>query len=185
MRGESLDRLAKTLSHDWLAEEKRWVRKRPDIKAAFDRVNREEAIDRFMWQAADVVYDYLQEIGVQRPGSAYDTLVKSFSNLEFIDEVLRLLRKGYSPVVVITGKETKVIPDFLLASVADDPNSQGRPLIIMPIREAFLHAFREANPELRKVPKYTPAMRVVEHGNNRRRQRKYRHKGPWEFALEE
>jgi hypothetical protein len=183
--GSSLDELASTLSRDWQAEEKRWVRKRPDIKAAFDRMNRAEAIDRFAEWAADAVFEYLQKIGVQRPGRVWGDLWANFYATEFVNDVLQLLRKGYSPVVAIAGSELKVIPDFLLASVAADPKSQSQPLLIVPIREAFLEAFAEAAPRLPKTPKYGPAPRLVEHGDSKRRQRMYRKKGQWDFVLEE
>lgn len=184
-RGESLDGVAQRLSRDWPAEEKKWIRKKPDFKAAMDQMNRDDAIDVFSEKVADVVYDYLQKIGIQRPGGVRAWLWDGLSDRSFIDEVRQLLWQGYTPVIAIIGQDIKVIPDFLLGSAMTIPKSSGQPVLIVPIRDAFLESFAEAEPDLPKLPKFTPTMQVIECTDKRSRRRTYRHKSQWEFAFED
>jgi hypothetical protein len=182
--GESLDQIARSLSQDWSAEEKRWIRKRPDFAADYARVNRDLGTLKFAELAADIVYGHLQRIGVKRPGAVYGRLWDEFSNCKLVDELLQLLQDGYTPVVVIIGKSMRVIPDFLLATATAHPKWPNEPFIVVPIRDTFLEAFAEAYPDLTKGPRITAVHRVVKRGNKRSAERSYRHLSRWEFELE-
>lgn len=183
-RGDSQDQIAESLGQDWLAEEKGWIRKKPDFAAALARLNRHEATDRFSELAAELVYDYLKKIGVQRPGSIFARLCKDFSTSSFIDQVRDLFQHEVMPLAVITESAIEVVSDFRLASVFSGPNSVKEPILVVPIGEAFSEAFAEAEPGLSKEPKFIPAMRVLERGPTKTRERKYKKKGRWGFAIE-
>jgi hypothetical protein len=182
--GMTLEQIAASLGSDWKAEEEKWARKKPDFKAALDRLNRHQAIDEFAFKAADLVYSYLQEIGIQKPGSIYKRLCRDFSGRQFAENVLQLLRTGFTPVIAIVGKDIKVIPDFLLATAVCDAKGSSKPFLVVPIHQAFLDAFAEAEPELPKEPRITPVRRVLERGEKKTRERIYAHKGTWDFDLE-
>jgi hypothetical protein len=182
--GATLAQIAQDLGSDWEAEEKRWFRKKPALYAAWARADRIRAADGFAELGADLVYELLRAIGVQRPGIS-DELEQRLSASDLVDEILKLLRQGYSPVVVMLGEESKVIPDFLLASVLSHPQSPGQPMLVLPIGALFTEAFARVEPRLPKQPTYLPAMRVLERIDTKVRARKYRHKGKWKFALED
>ncbi|MEX2310438.1 MAG: hypothetical protein WD738_22920 [Pirellulales bacterium] len=181
--GESLDEVGRTLG-DWQAEAKRWHPKRYDFKAAFERMQRHEAIDRFAEWASDTVYLFLRDIGVERPGRIDDKVWKSISKSQFIDEVLRLVRLGYAPVMVVTSNALKVVPDFLVSSALGDTEARGGPLLVVPIRHAFVEAFSNIEPKLSNKLKYAPAKYVEERREKKRRIRRYRQKTQWEFDFE-
>jgi hypothetical protein len=183
-QGESLDQIAQELGHDWVAEEKRWVRKRPDRKAIWARAAQYRATRDFAVRGTDLIYEFLRQIGVKRPGIG-DQLEWRLSSSDLVKEALKLMQQGYSPVVAIVGDESRVIPDFLLASIASHPNSQGQPMVIIPIRDLIAEEFSRVDPKLPKHPTYLPAMRVLERHDNKVRQRQYRQKGEWGFTLGE
>ncbi len=65
------------------------------------------------------------------------------------------------------------------------PKSSGQPVLIVPIRDAFLESFAEAEPDLPKLPKFSPSHASGRSTEKRSRQRTYRHKGQWGFAFED
>jgi hypothetical protein len=183
-RGASLDQIAETLGSDWATEKKRWIHQRPKLQEALERESRIWATRDFAGDGSKRICDYLRLIGIQRPGIS-DELERRLSAPTLVDEALKLMQRGYSPVVAIVGDETRVIPDFLLATVVSHPESQGQPMLVIPIRDMFADEFAGVDPTLTDPPKYMPAMRVLERADKKSRVRKYTPQGRWGFTFED
>jgi hypothetical protein len=143
---------------------------------------RHAASAEFAEWASDAVYQFLRDIGIQRPGRIDDKIAKAVSQTPLVDEALRLVRLGYSPVVVVTDDSTQVVPDFLIGSALGRDIGKG-PLLVVPIRDAFVQAFSYVDPKLPKEPKYAPANVLLERTETKTRTRKYQAKSEWEFEL--
>lgn len=181
--GESLDEVARTLSDDWEVEAKKWYRKRYDFKAAWDRMERDDAIDRFADWVSDRVYAYLRDVGVERPGRIDDKISRAVSKPQFINDTLELLRQGCSPMLVVTTEGVSVTADFMLGSAIGSSEVGSQPVLVVPIRAAFVEAFITSARDLPKTPKFVPAMHVAERDETKTRVRKYRHQKKWGFTL--
>ena len=180
--GETLDDIARTLSGDWEEEAKKWVRY--DVKAAFERIERDKAIDRFAEWASDTVYGFLKDIGVERPGRIDDKVSRVVSSPRFVNRVLELLRQGYAPMMVVTRDGVRIIPDFALGSAVGAAAGGGQPLLAVPIRDAFVDAFADVDPTLSNEPIYVPAMLVEDRAEKKARSRKYHHRSQWDIQIE-
>ncbi len=184
-RGESLDRIAKELGNDWQAEEDRLTRRRPDARAMFaSNITRDLAIDEFSGYAYEAILAFFEGLGMRRPANSTD-LLRAFAASTLIDRALELIRDGYSPVVVIVGKEFKVVPDFLVSSALAHPNASDHPVLVLPVRDLLTIAFDVEEPTLPKLPKRGPVLEFVDRSAKKSRQRKYHHKGQWGFELED
>jgi hypothetical protein len=181
--GESLDEIGGTLG-DWQAEAKKWVRTRYSFKEAHERMLRREAVDRFAESISDTVYFYLRDIGIERPGRIDDKIARAVSKDRFVDDVLDLLRRGCNPVLVVTSKEIAVSPDFALSPALGNAEYGNQPVLVVPIRDAFIEAFSKTEPDLPKVAKLMPAMHLAERGGQKKLIRKYRLDENWKFTLE-
>jgi hypothetical protein len=181
--GESLDGVARTLSGDWEAEAKKWIRQRPSFKETYERMLRREAIDRFAESISDSVYEYLRSIGVERPGRIDDKIWKAVSKDCFVNDALDLLRRGCNPFLIVTNREVVVAADFIVGAALGSAENRTQPALIVPMRDVFLEAFAKAEPELPKVAKFEPAMHVVERGDEKTLIRPYRLRDKWKFAL--
>lgn len=182
--GETLEDIAQDAPDDWEAEEKKWIRTRRDIKADFARMDRAAAIDQFAEWAADTTYDFLQRIGVERPGRVDDKISTAVSKPEFIDGVLALLKQGATPVMVVTMDDVTVSADFLLGAAICNSEAGIQPVLVVPIRDAFLEAFERAEPNLPKAPLLVPGLHVAESTEKETRVRKFRLLKNWKFSLE-
>ncbi len=182
--GESLDDVARTLSGNWEAEAKKWFRKRYDFKKAYDRLERDDANDQFADWVSDQVYDYLRDIGVERPGRIGLKIGRAVSKRQFVNDTLELLEQGFTPVMVVTKDEVTVTADVMLSSAFSNSEVGTQPVLVVPIREAFMEAFATVEPSLPKETRFMPAMHVVERGETKANVRNYRHKGKWKFILE-
>ena len=182
--GETLDDVARTLSGDWKAEEKKWMRQRHDFKAAYDRTVRNEAVDHFAEWVSDSVYMFLRDIGIERPGRIDDKIWKAVSKSQFVNAVLELLREGFTPMMVITKDQITVTADFVLGAAFDNANVGVQPVLILPIRDAFMEAFATAEPKLPKEARFTPIRQVAERDESKTRVRGYRHEPTWKVKLD-
>jgi hypothetical protein len=184
-KGSSLDGIAKQLGSDWVAEERRWVRKRRSFAQAEARMNRSDANRKLTDSLGDAVYESLQRIGIQRPGmeGIYRKLHKEF-DLKLIQHAVEMVQQGINPVLVIHGDEIAVTADFMLATAVGRPALDGQPMLIVPlgglVRDAFI---AKAEPKLPTQSKYVPIERVQELGDGKSRERSYRSKGPWGFEI--
>lgn len=187
-RGESLDQIASELGQDWEREKKRLTRQRPDIVAMLSHdierdLKRMQAFDNFADWTTQMTLSFIETIGMRRPANASD-LVRTLRGSPLIDRALELLREGHSPLLVIIGKEVKVIPNFLLASALAQPELSNQPALILPIHTLLVEAVSEIEPKLPKKPKYAPATRVLDRTGKEVREREYHHNGPWGFAVD-
>jgi hypothetical protein len=183
-RGESLDQIAKELGNEWDAERKRWLRRRPNLREAWARAARYMATRDFADQATVLIYDFLRSIGFQRPGMS-DRIEQQFYEPEFWDEALKLMGQGHTPVIVIVGDKTRIIPDFLLTTIVSHPESQGQPMLVFPINDLFIEHFTGVDAAVTEPRKYLPARRVLERADKKVRVRKYTHQGRWGFSFED
>jgi hypothetical protein len=182
--GESLDQIAGAIGGDWQAEARKYHRKRYDFKRACVNLERFKAIDQFAEWVADKIYAFLRDIGVERPGRIDDKISRAVSKPQFINDTLELLRRGFTPVMVVTEEEVTVAADFVLGSAFGNSEVGIQPLLVVPIRAAFIEAFAISEPDLPKEPSLIPTMQVAECCEKTTRVRRYRHKDKWGFTLE-
>src|SRR5437870_4950289 len=129
--GESLADVRATLSGDWNAEAKKWLRKRYDLRAALARMERDHATDEYAEEVGDVFYEFLRDIGIERPGRIGERLWRELLNPGVRDELLQLVRQGFNPVVLLPKDgEVKVVADVLLGSVIHDSTDDCQPIIV-------------------------------------------------------
>jgi DNA-binding transcriptional MerR regulator len=176
-QGKSLDEIRDELGCNWEAEEQRRIRRRPDVRAAMQRLERDAAEDQVADIGTDTVYEFLRRLGIKRPGISKQ-LETALSNKELVNLVLQLLRQGSSPVVLFAGETIAAMPDFMVPFFLRTATNE--PVLLLPVRDLFLGAFERAEPKLPKQVKYGPAALVVEHGEIRR----FKRKGKWNFAIE-
>lgn len=182
--GESLDDIARTFSSDWQVEAQKYHRKRYDFKEACDRMELYDAIERFGEWVSDYVYQFLRDIGVERPGRIDNKIWKAVSKRQFVNDTRELLLQGCSPVMIVTKADVTVAADFVLGSVFGNSEVEAQPILIVPIRSAFIDAFAKAEPTLPKESSLTPVMQVIECSEKKPRIRRYRRRGKWGFTLE-
>jgi hypothetical protein len=86
--------------------------------------------------------------------------------------------------MVVTESEITVAADFLLGSAFGNSEVGTQPVLVVPIRDAFLEAFVVAEPELPKEARFVATMQVADRSEKKTRVRTYRHKDKWKFTLE-
>jgi hypothetical protein len=100
-----------------------------------------------------------------------------------IEQSLDLLRRGFTPVLVLQGSEVHVSTDFMVAAALAKQQGQA-PLVAVPIRELLLEHFASLEPTLPKKAKFSPAKRVLEATKTGdRRAREFVPTGRWKFKL--
>ncbi len=178
--GESLKEIARTSPSDWAAEEKRQVEKETQVRALWERSCRTVAARKFAMRCTEVVYTYLQRLGIQRPGIG-DVLAKAFAYPELTNTALKLLLDSYSPVIVLLGGTIQVVPDFYVTRLCH-PRSYGRPMLVIPIRELLVEEFSSIEPELLKVGRASSMRRVRETANSKKPISTYKRRVCWVSA---
>jgi hypothetical protein len=182
--GSTLEQIADELGSDWAAEEKKWLRKKPDLKKAWARAAKWWSTFHFAENGTDQLYDFLRSIGIERPGIS-ERLERALSNDSLIEATLKVMRSGCSPVIVMTAEETRVVADFVVTALLTEPAAQGRPMIVFPIRDLFAEAFKNTFRDLPAQPTCVPAKCVLDQSNGEPRLRNYRVKKGYGFALDE
>jgi DNA-binding transcriptional MerR regulator len=184
-KGCSLEGIAKQLGSDWIAEERRWTMSNSRFARAQTNQNRMDANEKLTEALADAIYEFLQGMGIQRPGMAgvHHKLHKEFDS-KLIHGAVEMIRQGTNPVLVIHGDEIAITADFMLATAVGRPALDGQPVLIVPlgalIRDAFV---AKAEPNLPTQSKYVPIERVQELGAGKPRERSYRSEGQWGFEI--
>jgi hypothetical protein len=188
-QGESLDEIARALGQDWDSERKRFQRKRPNIKAMLGHslardLERWEAMDDFADAASALILSFIETMGMRRPVNTTD-LVRTLRAASLIDRSLELLREGKIPLIVIVGRDVKVIPNFLLASALAHSDLESQPVLVVPIYKLLVESFSKIEPTLSPKPKYVPSTRVMDLMQKRSRERRYHHNGPWSALIDD
>jgi hypothetical protein len=156
-----------------------------DVRAMLAHdMTRDLAISDFSDCALELILNFFEKLGMRRPANTTE-LRRELCASTLIDRSLELLRDGYSPSIVVIGKEFKVIPDFLLSSAVGYPHTCDQPVLVLPLRGLLLSAFENAETKLPKESKHTPSMEIIDHTEKKPRKRRYHHKGQWGFELEE
>jgi hypothetical protein len=142
---------------------------------------RDEAMFKFAGWISDTVYNFFQDIGIERPGRVDDRISGAASKSAVIHEIQSLIEQGFNPVLVVSRDGAQVVPDFLLGSAFGE--SESHPALIIPIRKSFIEAYSTVAPSLPRAASFTAALHVKEQGKTK--PRRYRHPDRWKFAMED
>lgn len=179
--GEPLDKIIALLGTDWLAEEKKWTRRRRSTKKIVENERKRAARDRFSETAAERVYGFLQAIGVQRPG-IFCKLENQFADLRLIDQAIDLMHKGFNPVAIITGGKVQITTDFMVSQLLTSKD-EIEAILVLPI-SVFIHEFyAKVESNLPEKPTIGPALIVIDESETNKEERRFTRTGPIEFNL--
>ena len=166
-KGLSLSKIVETIDVDWNATESEIVSllnrkgafrtKISDIEALMNQEFRSLLAGRFAECCSAAIYEYLQSLGVRRPGIA-DNLIDSLMRGEVIDVALMLLREGKSPVVAFGNDFARVTTERELMTQFSLTQEPVRPVLVMPVGRILLEEYRQVEPQLKRLAKKYAAL---------------------------
>lgn len=153
--GKILAEVREILGSDWSAEEAKAGRRRDwnfaEVAAIYAR---QECERNFIDEALDRVLSIAGKSGGEYP-ELLSTLMRQLDG-PMAKKSLELVRSGYSPVLIFDNAQLDVVPDFMLTHLL----SAGQSIVVVPIFDEVVKAFRPSFPDLPTRPTVTQVMIV-------------------------
>lgn len=152
--GKTLAQVREILGSDWSAEETKAGRRRDyDFAEVAAVYARQECERNFIDVALDRV------LAAFTPGSRNPELLSSLMRQldgPMARKSLELARNGYNPVLTFSDGQLDIVPDFMLTHML----SAGQSIVVVPIFNEVVKAYRPSFPDLPVNPTVTPLMVV-------------------------